>query len=406
MHASLIADSEVPDGGYGWIVVFSGAVIFWWFMGSVYTWGVMQAALVEQKNYEPATLSFVGSMVPALGATLAIPNATLIRKVGARATGLTGVFLLGLGSILAGFAVDSILGLFMTWGLVCGLGASLCFMTASIIPAQYFRAKRGIANGIVYAGGGLGGTAVSFMLNALIDNVGIPWSFRILGFMIIGTGLPAAYLMKERVPIRKTHFVEWNLFKDAKFSLVFAVGVLSTFPLFVPPFFLPLYSKSLGLSSATGAGLVAAFNFCSAIGRLGSGFACDKLGSLTTLFLTLIFSSISLMVMWPLSNSIGTLIALIIINGMANGGFFSTMPTVVGNVFGSARVGVAMGMIVSGWIGGGAIAGYILNASGGRYSSIVSYRPAIFYAGGMTVIATILAAVVRLRVDRNLKKIV
>lgn len=228
--------------------------------------------------------------------------------------------------------------------------------------------------------------------------------------MIIATGLPAAYLMKERVPIRNAQFVEWKLFKDVKFSLVFAVGVLSTFPLFVPPFFLPLYSKSLGLSSATGAGLLAAFNFCSAVGRLGSGFACDKLGSLTTLFLTLILSSISLMVIWPLSNSIGPLVVFIIINGMANGGFFSTMPTVVGNVFGSARVGVAMGMIVSGWIGGylmGApIAGYILDASGGMEGGIGSYRPAIFYAGGMTILATILAAVVRLHVDRNLKKMV
>lgn len=128
MHASLIADSEVPDGGYGWVIVFSGGVIYWWFMGAVYTWGVMQAALVEEKGYQPATLSFVGSMVPALGATLAIPNATLIRKLGARITALAGMFLLGIGSILAGFAVNSIPGLFMTWGLVCGIGASLCFM--------------------------------------------------------------------------------------------------------------------------------------------------------------------------------------------------------------------------------------------------------------------------------------
>lgn len=37
---------------------------------------------------------------------------------------------------------------------------------------------------------------------------------------------------------------------------------------------------------------------------------------------------------------------------------------------------------------------------------IGSYRPAIFYAGGMTILATILAAVVRLHVDRNLKKMV
>lgn len=56
--------------------------------------------------------------------------------------------------------------------------------------------------------------------------------------------------------------------------------------------------------------------------------------------------------LWPVSNSIGPLIAFVLINGSANGGFFSTMPTVVGNVFGSARVSVAVGMIVSGWLGG------------------------------------------------------
>jgi predicted MFS family arabinose efflux permease len=61
---------------------------------------------------------------------------------------------------------------------------------------------------------------------------------------------------------------------------------------------------------------------------------------------------VSMLVLWPVSNSIGPLIAFVIINGMSNGGFFSTMPTVVGNVFGSARVSVAMGMIVTGWAGG------------------------------------------------------
>ena len=50
----------------------------------------------------------------------------------------------------------------------------------------------------------------------------------------------------------------------------------------VPPFFLPLYSISMGLSSKTAAALVAAFNFSSAIGRIGAGFAADRLGSLNT----------------------------------------------------------------------------------------------------------------------------
>lgn len=59
-----------------------------------------------------------------------------------------------------------------------------------------------------------------------------------------------------------------------------------------------------------------------------------------------------MLVLWPVSNSLAPLIAFAIINGMGNGGFFSTMPTVVGSVFGSARVSVAMGMIITGWGGG------------------------------------------------------
>ncbi|BCS19547.1 uncharacterized protein APUU_12375A [Aspergillus puulaauensis] len=410
MRQSLIADSQVPEGGYGWILICACAVVTWWFVGASYTWGVMQAALVENKGYSSSTLAFVGSLCPACISLLAVPNARVIRLIGARVTALLGIFLLGLGSILSGFVTDNIAGLFMTWGFVGGLGTSLCFMVVSVLPAQYFKAKRGIANGIVYAGGGLGGTVISFILDALLQSVGIAWTFRILGFMIMGTGLPAAWLIKERAPINPTKMVEWSLFKDLRFAVLFAVGVIGTFPLFVPAFFLPLYTNSLGLPSSAGAGLVAAFNFCSAIGRLSCGFACDRLGSLNTLFLSLLLSALSIFVLWPVSSSIGPLIVFVVINGTANGGFFSTMPTVVGNVFGSARMPVAVGMIVSGWLGGyllGApIAGYILNASGGQEGGIGAYRPAIFYAGSMATVATFLAAVVRMKVDRRIKKTV
>lgn len=78
----------------------------------------------------------------------------------------------------------------------------------------------------------------------------------------------------------------------------------------------------------------------------------DILGPVNTLFLSLALSAGSMLVLWPISNTLAPLIAFVIINGTANGGFFSTMPTVVGTVFGSARVSVAMGMIVSGWTGG------------------------------------------------------
>ena len=75
-------------------------------------------------------------------------------------------------------------------------------------PAQYFRARRGLANGIVYAGGGLGGTAISFAIDGLIQRLGPAWTFRIIGFVTLGTGLPAAWVVKERAPIRSATFIE------------------------------------------------------------------------------------------------------------------------------------------------------------------------------------------------------
>ena len=143
-----------------------------------------------------------------------------------------------------------------------------------------------------------------------------------------------------------------SLFKNIRFTTLFLAGGIGTFPLFVPPFFLPLYSKSVGLTASQGAGLVAGFNFSSAVGRLICGFLCDWIGPVNTLFIALALSAMSMLVIWPVSTSLGPLIAFVVINGAANGGFFSTMPTVVMSVFGSRRVGVAMGMIVSGWAGG------------------------------------------------------
>lgn len=79
----------------------------------------------------------------------------------------------------------------------------------STLPAQYFKSKRGIANGVVYAGGGLGGAVTSFVANSLLETLGTAWTFRILGSMTLITALPAAYLIKERTPIRSTQFIEW-----------------------------------------------------------------------------------------------------------------------------------------------------------------------------------------------------
>jgi MFS family permease len=402
------SDSSIPDGGRGWVVISACAVITWWFVGTTYSWGVIQGSLVAQGVSTPLTLSFVGSLTVAFIALLAIINAKVIRVIGAQYTAMTGISLLGLGEILSGFTTEHVGGMFATTGILMGIGTSLCFMAVSVVPAQYFLRKRGIANGIVYAGGGLGGAATSFAMDGLINRVGIPWTFRIIGFMTIATGLPAAWLVRDRAPSSRSKFVDWKLFGNLKFVLLFAAGAIATFPLFVPPFFLPLYSTSIGFSPSVGAWLVAGFNFSSAGGRIGFGYSCDVLGAFNSLFASLLLSALSMLALWPVSKDLGPLIAFIVINGAANGGFFATMPTVIGAAFGSTMVSLVMGMIVTGWAGGylmGApIAGYLLAAFGGQEGGLVAFRPAMYYAGSMALGAAVLVAFARFNIDRSLLK--
>jgi len=279
----------------------------------------------------------------------------------------------------------------------------MCFMTVSIIPGQYFLRKRGLANGIVFAAGGLGGAAISLVMERLVDRLGPAWALRIIGILTLTTGLPAAWLIRERSPAKRTTFIEWRLFTSLKFDLLLLSGIIGTFPLLVPPFFLPLYCQSIALKPSVGAAMLATFNFSGALGRIGCGLLCDIIGPLNVLFATLLLTGISMLVLWPVSTTLVPLVVFAIWNGVASGGFFAVMPTVVGSIFGTQKMPIAMGMIVTGWAGGylmgGPIAGYMLGRYGGVEGGVAAFRPAMYYAGSMSLGAAALVAFMRLRID-------
>jgi MFS family permease len=231
-------------------------------------------------------------------------------------------------------------------------------MSFSVAPAQYFMKRRGIANGLVYAGGGFGGAIMSIATDSLIEKFNVEWAFRITGVLIAVTGLPAAFLIKERTPLAKSGIIDWNLFRQLNFAILFFAAGIGIFPLLVPPYFLPLYSSSMGLSTSTGAGLLAGFSFASAVGRIISGYLCDILGPVNTLGVFFLGNSLTMLALWPASTTLAPLAVFAVLNGLMNGGFFSSMPTVVSNVFGSARVSIAMAMMLVGWI-----LGYLLVSS-------------------------------------------
>ena len=405
------AVQAIPDGGYGWTIVFACSVITFNFNGWSGSWGVLQTALFQKYPSQESTtaLSFVGSLNLGLCVALGLACIRLSQVIGARYSMLLGVLMMGFGSLLSSFTVDNLGGLFVTAGVLYGVGFSITYTMSNALPVQWFSSKLGTVNGLVKLGGGLGATIMAVVIQALIDKVGIPWTFRILGFVSLASGIPAALLIRERLPSNSAPFIDLSLFGSVPFCCLLIAGAVGTFALFVPPFFLPLFAHSIGLSASVGAGILACFNACTAIGRFGAGFACDKFGSTNMLLSTMALNAISMLAIWPVSNSLGPLIVFAAMNGIANGAFFVTMPTAIGRMIGPGQAAVGMGMAITGWTGGylmgSPIAGILIGATGAEKShTVVAYRAAIFYAGGVALASTAFVLVARLKMDSKLIK--
>lgn len=143
-----------------------------------------------------------------------------------------------------------------------------------------------------------------------------------------------------------------SLFRDPKFVLLFVGSGIATFPLLVPPFFIPLYASSIGITAGIGSVLVAVYNLSSACGRVGFGFLGDYIGPTSSLALSMVITALSMLAIWPVSSSIAPFVAFTVINGVGNGGFFSTIPSVVGHIYGPTRVPPALAMVVTAWAAG------------------------------------------------------
>jgi MFS family permease len=110
-----------------------------------------------------------------------------------------------------------------------------------------------------------------------------------------------------------------RLFKDPRFMTIFVATALGTFPLMVPPFFLPLYGAQLGLTTFSAAALVSGFNLSSALGRVAFGQLADWIGPVNALILAMSMNGLALLVLWPISTTLAPLIVFVIVSGISAG---------------------------------------------------------------------------------------
>ena len=115
----------------------------------------------------------------------------LSERYGVRQVILLGGILMSVGLLLTSFAAD-ILFMYLTYGILLGIGTSLCATMALIVTADYFEKHLSLATGIAASGGSIGTLALAPTLQVLVDSYGWRVTFRIMaigGFVLALTGL-------------------------------------------------------------------------------------------------------------------------------------------------------------------------------------------------------------------------
>lgn len=116
------------DTNEGWPVALAGAATFFVYLGLIYSYGIVQLHLAKRQLASVPTLSFIGSVAAAISPLACTIVARIINRIGYRATAITGAFFLGLGEFTAGFSTKSVPAMFITQGVLFGIGGALTFL--------------------------------------------------------------------------------------------------------------------------------------------------------------------------------------------------------------------------------------------------------------------------------------
>ncbi|ETS63478.1 hypothetical protein PaG_01764 [Moesziomyces aphidis] len=398
---------DVEGGWQGWRVVMCASVYFFFTLGLVYSFGIIQETLVSAGACDAATLGWISSLTIIPMPVFSIPFTKAVSHLGNRVVGAAGAVSVSVGYACLSFSwsptahpkhapgvgVEQALELNMArmvvFALMVGIGYGMVFFSTSQIAVGYFKSKRGLVIGIVYSASGFGGACCAMLLRVMANRVGLAWAVRILGLGAGAAMLPLTWWLVPHHAERSKRCVEAfrpSLFLDSRFNLLLIATALGTFPLFVPPFLLPTYATSAGLSPNTGAWLVAGYSLASAVGRVAFGMVADtRVGPVTSLMLALVLASTSILAVWTVSSNLATLALAMVLNGGSSGALLSLQPPVNAAIFGVHQTALTMSMMMCsrafGSLLGGPLAGYLLDAFGGPRAGTNAYRPALLVMG-------------------------
>ncbi|XP_063992647.1 monocarboxylate transporter 13-like [Diachasmimorpha longicaudata] len=181
-----------PDGGWGWVVLISALSVNFLIPGTVKSFGVLFVEFLQVFKASPTSASWMPALCYFLYSSLGPLSSVLSMKYSYKTVTLIGGAFAASGMMLSYFAT-SVSYLYVSYGVMVGIGAGLTFPPTVYIVTAYFERLRGFATGLCISGSAIGTIVLPPFLQFLLNHFGHRGAVLIMGAITLNT-LVCAFL--------------------------------------------------------------------------------------------------------------------------------------------------------------------------------------------------------------------
>ncbi|KAJ7680889.1 MFS general substrate transporter, partial [Mycena polygramma] len=246
-----------------------------------------------------------------------------------------GVVFCVTGLIGAAFATQP-WQLVLTQGVIYALGGSFLYFPVMTYLFEWFHERKGLANGIIFSGTGVGGVVVPFIVEVLLRKYGHKVTLLSLAVAFAVFILPAFPYMKSRLPISSAPPppIETSFVYSSAFWILFVANILQGLPTFIPTLYLPTFAADLGLSDAAGSLTLSVLNGASVPGLIFLGWLSDRLDLRVSMLVSSLGSALAVFLIWGLSKSLPPLMVFSFTYGFLGPSWLALWPRFITSVVG------------------------------------------------------------------------
>jgi MFS transporter, OFA family, oxalate/formate antiporter len=366
-------------------------------LGSLYAWSVFVLPLEKEFGWTRAQTSWVFTIAIVFFALSFIVAGRIQDLKGPRLCAAIGGVLVSAGFILAS-VTSSLIGLYLSFGMVVGLGNGFGYATPTPVGSKWFPDKRGLVIGLMVGGYGAGSAILGPLATQMVASMGWRPTFRLLGALFFVMTMTGTALLKNPPPGYRPP--NWQPSAAAVLAgrdrttremlatpmfyglwLAFCLGTtagLMTISQLVP------FSRNAGMSATVATFAITVGAFGNAGGRILSGWMSDSLGRVRTLQTMILISAVAMPVLFLVRQQLLPFYALVAVVYWCYGTQLSVFASTTADFYGTKNLGTNYGVLFTAWgaagILGPAIAGRVFDRFG-------DYRYAFFTAAALALVA-------------------